>query len=95
VTVEETVTSAITNSAITNGAITPAEVRPLLAKATADSLDEIQAALLDAAVGASSSTAEHPSSRNSFVGVAQRRVGPSRTGQPDAEVGHKADHSVT
>jgi hypothetical protein len=36
----------------TNGAITPAEVRPLLAKATADSLDEISAALLDAAVGA-------------------------------------------
>ena len=36
----------------TNGGITPAEVRPLLAKATADSLDEIQAALLDAAVGA-------------------------------------------
>ena len=37
---------------ITNGAITPAEVRPLLAQATAASLDEIQAALLDAAVGA-------------------------------------------
>jgi hypothetical protein len=36
----------------TNGEITPAEVRPLLAKATAASLDEIQAALLDAAVGA-------------------------------------------
>ena len=36
----------------TNGAITPAEVRPLLAQATAASLDEIQAALLDAAVGA-------------------------------------------
>ena len=35
-----------------NGGITPAEVRPLLAKATAASLDEIQAALLDAAVGA-------------------------------------------
>ena len=35
-----------------NGAITPAEVRPLLAKATAASLNEIQAALLDAAVGA-------------------------------------------
>ena len=40
----------------TNGAVTPAEVRPLLAKATADSLDEISAALLDAAVGA---TREH------------------------------------
>jgi hypothetical protein len=51
VTVEETVTSATAN-----GAVTPAEVRPLLAKATADSLDEIRAALLDAAVGA---TREH------------------------------------
>ena len=40
----------------TNGEITPAEVRPQLAKATAASLDEIQAALLDAAVGA---TREH------------------------------------
>jgi hypothetical protein len=39
-------------AAVANGAITPAEVRPLLAKATADSLDEIRAALLDAAVGA-------------------------------------------
>jgi hypothetical protein len=47
VTIEQTMTTVATN-----GAITPAEVRPLLAKATADSLDEIQAALLDAAVGA-------------------------------------------
>jgi hypothetical protein len=51
VTVEETATSAITN-----GTITPAEVRPLLAQATAASLDEIQAVLLDAALGA---TREH------------------------------------
>ena len=41
-----------TRTSITNCAITPAEVRPLLAQATAASLDEIQAALLDAAVGA-------------------------------------------
>ena len=47
VTIEEAMTTAGAN-----GAITPAEVRPLLAKATAASLDEIQAALLDAAVGA-------------------------------------------
>lgn len=47
VSIEETTTTAITS-----GAITPAEVRPLLAQATAASLDEIQAALLDAAVGA-------------------------------------------
>jgi hypothetical protein len=47
VTIEEAMTTVITNAAVT-----PAEVRPLLARATADSLDEIQAALLDAAVGA-------------------------------------------
>src|SRR4029077_8606294 len=47
VTIEEAMTTVITS-----GAITPAEVRPLLAKATAASLDEIRAALLDAAVGA-------------------------------------------
>jgi len=46
-----TIEEAITNTDA-NGGITPAEVRPLLAKATAASLDEIQAALLDAAVGA-------------------------------------------
>src|SRR4029077_11592165 len=46
-TVEEAMTTVTTN-----GAVTPAEVRPALAKATAASLDEIQAALLDAAVGA-------------------------------------------
>ena len=39
-------------TATTNGVISPAEVRPLLAQATAASLDEIQAALLDAALGA-------------------------------------------
>ena len=47
ISIEETATTAITS-----GAVTPAEVRPLLAQATAASLDEIQAALLDAAVGA-------------------------------------------
>ena len=47
VTIEEPMTTATTN-----GAISPAEVRPLLAQATAASLDEIQAALLDAALGA-------------------------------------------
>jgi hypothetical protein len=37
---------------IPTGAVTPTEVRPQLAQATAASLDEVQAALLDAAVGA-------------------------------------------
>ena len=46
-TIEETSTTVTTN-----GAITPAEVRPLLAQATAASPDEIQAALLNATLGA-------------------------------------------
>jgi hypothetical protein len=48
--IEEAMTTADTH-----GEVIPAEVRPLLAKATAASVDEIQAAL-DAAVGA---TREH------------------------------------
>jgi hypothetical protein len=47
---------ALVPSAEGNGLIGPAEVRPALARAAADSLDEIQRSLLDAAVGSTRET---------------------------------------
>ena len=54
--VAEPVVAEVETAPVGNGAADPAEVRPRLAEAAAASLDDIQAALLDAALGATRET---------------------------------------